>query len=275
MPMRTANTLEVKRTFSQGMPKNAFSYSQDVNEQFLNDNLGIIEEIEYRNKDHYIPKWFKSYQNGIYRDTDILNHDNFFKEKNGDLMENIDKYHFKHNGRIYAKVSGASPTIINSARFGGSTEGDEIEFGNTDSLSSTGTVLALFTDDINQCTVGNLYDEMAVNRRTGTTNIRMGCYDDLSYFPENLLGETGSAAWSSIGYTYQSMTEFAMTTAQFWLGYVLESSGAGGWSRTSDAQMEYRAYTYGALPDPADNGGSLNNNGIRTINEKIRHSANP
>ena len=267
MPYHRQNELKVKFTYGN-LPKNAMDYSTKVNDKFLNDNLGIIEEMEHRDPTNYIPKWFKAYQNGIYRDTEILNHDNFFKEKSGDSIENIDKYHFKHDGRIYAKVSGASPHIMNPSRFAGAVNGADIEFGDTSSLESTGTVLSFFTDDLQTCNPTDLYDQIAHQYRTGTTNVRLGCYDDTSDYPNDLLGETGSFTFT--GYAFNSTTEFSMTTAAFWLVHVYQSAGAGGYSRASNGQMYYTPHTFGAMPDPA--AGSMTNNGVRVGLIKVGHS---
>lgn len=76
--------------------------------------------------------------------------------------------------------------------------------------------------------VGSYYDQIAAKVGNSAGNIRMGVYDDTgSTVPNVKLAETGIIAMpASSTYTYQSITEFALTTAQAWLGMNWDNASA-------------------------------------------------
>lgn len=81
MPIHTETTAKIKRSYSQGMPKNLMEYSAHVDNKFLNQNLAIIEEIMHRNPKHPIPQWFRDYQVRHYAKFGILKGDQIFASK--------------------------------------------------------------------------------------------------------------------------------------------------------------------------------------------------
>ena len=81
MPIHTDNTAKIKRSYSQGMPKNFMDYSAFVDNHFLNDNLAIIEEMNHRDAKHPIPRWFREYQIKHFAKFGILNKDRFFTSR--------------------------------------------------------------------------------------------------------------------------------------------------------------------------------------------------
>ena len=241
MPLHTDISLKVKRTYSQGLPKNVNDYSQKINNEFLNNNLHVIEEMEYRQKG--ITNRFKNYQNKYYEDSGILNHDLYFKDED----------------KIYPKVSGAQPLNIMNTGFLGSLisvdpNGTEIE---TNAGGNGGINYGASYLEINRFpntgSVGKLYDQIAINSNAATGNWHVGVWNDLSSLPSDLLATTGAVARNST-YAMQSVTEFALDTTQNWIGAVMDSNNDIEGAAGSTADRQDKVYTYGALPDPAGTG---------------------
>jgi len=266
MPQHFDNGVQIKRSFSQGLPKNAMEFSTKVNNKFLNDNLAIIEEMEYRDSSNIIPKLFKSYQNKIYGKTEILNHDNFFHADlaTGTPMGNDN---FKHY-----------PFIINSYRFPvPAVDGAELNFGlnGTTADSTGGNVLAIYSDNAVTATPTELYDQIAFNARI-TSNFVLGCYDDTgSDEANNLLGATGSVSLSGGSFGYNSVTEFGMTTARFYLAYNYDNGASGGYYKSSPTIAginQNKAQSFTSLPNPAGAISGFSTYTNQSQRSKISHS---
>lgn len=265
MPIHTETTAKIKRSYSQGMPKNLMEYSAHVDNKFLNDNLAIVEEIAYRDQKHPIPKWFRDYQIKHFAKFGILKADGFF------VRDRIFGQMFPREIYHHASMSFHNPgftSVIGNTKVLGS----EIEIGTgAASNGAWGNNLLVLQSDQANYPVNAWYDRMAYKGRTGSTNMRMGIYDDSgSTEPVNLLRETGSFANSGGSYAYQSVTEFQIPTAKFWFGGVIDNAGFGGYFN-SGGPMRYKSYTFGALPTPS---GSPTGYTSTTENDtqKISHS---
>jgi hypothetical protein len=77
-------------------------------------------------------------------------------------------------------------------------------------------------------TVGHYYDQIAAKIGNSAGSIRMGVYDDTgSTVPSARIAQTGIITMpASSSYTYQSITEFALTTTQAWLAMNFDNVSA-------------------------------------------------
>ena len=268
MPIHTDTTAKIKNSFSQGFPKNLMDYSSKVDNKFLNSNLAIIEEINYKNSNHWIPKAFQEYQNKIYGNTDILNHDNFFKAKLHDsFFKYQDDYGMPKNTHYMKGMSIQNVGflgIIKTLVVGGA----EIIIGDSSS-HSTGLNGFIYLNQLSTtATIGANYDQLAHNVFNSTGNMRLAAYDSSSSIPTNLYAETSSVALDS-AFTYRSVTNFSLITAQPWFGLQASVSGGDFYRKLQSTPRKGKVFTYGAFETPLT--GTGNDLGA-TENCKIGHS---
>ena len=259
MPLITSSTMSIKRNFSQGMPKNMSDYHVKVNNQFLNDNLGVIEEIKHRDSKHFLPKWFKEYQNDNYNKDDILNKDSFFND-----------FYFEHDNRIYPKVSGGSfvtglglsfsNAVLNRSPIGADIETNDGTGGSAASRGINVIELAKFP---NTGIAGALYDRLAYHGSNTVGNIEMGVYAEDT--PNARLTVTGSIA-AETSYAWHSVTEFSLTHTQNWFAWNNDTGAEWYWKTDT---TKTKAVTFGSMPNPA--GGSYTDT-TTEIQGKMGHS---
>ena len=240
MPIHTDNTVKIKCSFSQGMPKNLKEYSDKVDNKFLNDNLHTIEEMEYRKKG--ITNDFKNYQHKYYDESGILNHD----------------LYFEHDNKIYAKVSGGQGFSIKNVGFTNKYQTAEVppvngaEFvSNTGITGSTNFGTNVIWANLSSTgTLNGYYDQIAINCTNSTGNVAVGCYlDNGASSPSTLLANnSGNAANSA--YTYRSVTEFQITTSSCWLTFNTDSSSFNARYQTSGSAKYKSGQTYVTFANP-------------------------
>lgn len=246
MPIHTDETAKMKRSYSQGLPKNIMDYSQKIDNEFLNNNLHTIEEMEYRKKG--ITNDFKNYQNKYYDDSGILNHD----------------LYFNHDGKIYPKVSGASPFIMNPSRFG-AQNGITLATNATDDVAAN-TANELVASRLETLgTVGHLYDQVAVSVATASGNYHVGSYDGSDTVPNNRDSTTGSITVTA-DYALKSVTEFALSTTRNWGASVTDNNTTQWHTRNAAVKLA----RYGTGSTIADPWSDISSVAVRV--SKIAHS---
>ena len=244
MPIHTDNTVKIKCSFSQGMPKNLKEYSDKVDNKFLNDNLHTIEEMEYRKKG--ITNDFKNYQHKYYDESGILNHD----------------LYFEHDNKIYAKVSGGQGFSIKNVGFTNKYQTAEVIHVNGAQLTTVDTVnntniaevsYILASQLTTSGTVGHYYDRITMNvTGTPTGNVRMALYDNFASSPKNLVVESSSSA-AVTSANVLSITESALTTTSSWLAFQASGSFVNNTSSTAPPVSGNRYYfsqAYGVFTNP-------------------------
>lgn len=259
MPIHTDSTAKIKRSYSQGMPKNMMEYSAHVNNKFLNDNLAIIEEIAHRDQKNPIPKWFRDYQIKHYAKFGILKGDNFFPR---------DRFFAKiHPNAIYhhASMSFHNPgftSVIGNTKVFGST----IEVGGTSANIDNQNTISCAR--VPGGVVGTYYNQLAVNIHTASGNYRLGLYDDSSGTPVNLYAETGSIA-AATGFNFQSITEIPLSTSQNFIAVNCDNATLKVY-RNLEASGDniFKTWTYGAMQNPISGTSS----GSGRQNTKMGHS---
>lgn len=254
MPIHTETTAKIKRSYSQGMPKNLMEYSAFVNNHFLNDNLAIIEEMQHRNKAHPIPKWFRDYQIRHYAKHGILKGDHFF----GPLARIFPDLG-EHRAIGFLPYAGVTlgfgivgDTKVLGAELEAYTSGTTID----DTIGTTQLIASLMATPGN---IGDWYNQVAVKR--GTTgsggNGRGGIYSQSGGLPNVLYGETASTAFGATGsYTYWDLTNGGapLTTTDVWVAFCVDSTSSQLVRlNPGNASAKLRAnlsHTYGALDNP-------------------------
>lgn len=226
MPIHTERTVSIPKNQYSQFPKSLMDYSVKVNNKFLNDNLAVIEEIQHKDNKNQIPQWFRNYQKKVYQDSEILNHDNFFKSNlYGDVFKGgFDSYGLPKNSRYYSGMTVKDVGFVGSLQVPAVNGATLLcnDAAATTGGNSAGGIFCCRTDS-SDGTVGELYDQIAQAHSSNVGNYRLACYDDSSGV-NAILGETGSQSADS-AYTWLSVTEFALTTAIVWVGMQVENSG--------------------------------------------------
>lgn len=255
MPLHHDRGAKIKNSYSQGFPKDLMEFSSKVDNKFLNDNLHTIEEMEYRQKG--ITDDFKNYQNKYYDDRVILNHD----------------LYFKHENKVYARVSGAQPLNIMNTGFIGSlnnqVNGADLFTDQTGSDQS-GFGGYVYIGWLDAGTIGEFYDQSAVSYISGVAgNYRHGVYDQQSSVPTNLMADSGSLTVQT-GYTFEPFTEFALTVSQNYQAFQVDNNTVQYNRRLyGTAHNAYDTQAYGTFPDPS--GYDVTNYTVNIVG-KIGHS---
>ena len=264
MPVHTENSVRMRGSYSNYLPKNIMDYSTKINNKFLNDNLAIIEEINHRDSKHWIIKWFKHYQNKIYGNREILNHDNFFKlhdiwkncyESNKPFPQISGSGNNGNAFKSFAKVNGAD--LITNAGEGGTTPfGGAPYVVNVNKVKSTGVI-------------GQYYNQIAMNVTVAAGNLRLCAYKDNAGSPDGrYVTDSGSFA-AAADYAWHSLTEFALTGTANWLAFSQSADITVGYETQTSGNGRYLAGTFGELADPI--AGGLSN--TTTVTQmKLGHS---
>ena len=242
MPFHTNNIAIIPSTFKQ-FPKKPMEESHKVDNKFLNNHLGEIEEAVHKKLLNKIP--FIQQQKKYHEKSGILSHDNFF---HCDLATGtpISYDNFKHQSYL------VNPYMVSPA---GCTGGDELEtyasgtgYGNASAV--------YFVLQHNSALVGvvdTCYDQISIDANNTTGNIRMGAYNDDGGDPDVLYAQTGSISLFN-DYSYQSIDEFTLTTTSVWLAWQKDEDSTMMENEVTGFDRWHKAFTYGSFPDPAGTG---------------------
>jgi len=237
------------------LPKSFMEKSHQVDNKFLNNHLGEIEEAVHKKLINKIP--FIQQQKKYHKESGILNHDNFF---HADLATGcpISYDNFKHLSFL------VNPYIISTP----CTHGSEVETDGSPSTTNH-SVNTLYAYKITGAEADKCYDSIA-QQTVGTPygNGRMGMYADSSGNPYALIIDQGTAP-NTAGYTYHVGAEWTQdSTTNVWCAHNDDN--------TLNTRVEctggYRRYipeTFGALPDPFTAGYSSDSWNAQM---KIKHS---
>ena len=239
MPVHTENTGKIPSTY-ESLPKNFMDKSHKVDNKFLNNHLGEIEEAvdkKLMDKNSFIHQQVK-----YHKESGILNHDNFFHcdLATGTPISN-DKFH--HSNFLIDPYRATTPCL----------DGVEVQVAGSDS----GTLIAantLYAAKIIAAQADRCYDSIAISVDTASGENYMGNYTDNGGDPDALIASTGSIAMAS-GYTYKPVTEWTQDgTTNVWCGYIVNNATANIENLNYDfPPRNFRRYTGTVtyeLPDP-------------------------
>lgn len=190
MPFLGNSTAHVKSDHGN-LPKNFKLHSINMNNKFLDHNLDVIDEIEYRDKNNKFVKNFNQYQT---RFTDIPQ----------------------------ASVTDtACAMLVNPYWYVLGCE--TLETGNT-SLSGNYGNNIVWSAKLPNGVIGCKYDQVAINIDSiSSANMNLAIYDDSGGNPTNLYASTGSHS-ASAGFNLKSVTEFTLSTVSNWTAMVKDAS---------------------------------------------------
>jgi len=256
MPVHTDNIASIPYTY-KSLPKKLMEESHKVDNKFLNNHLGEIEEAV--DKKLIDKTSFIKQQRKYHEKSGILNHDNFF---HCDLATGtpISNDNFHH-----------SNFVINPYTEAGCDAGADLATYTTGGSYSTAAAdrLILAWSSGLDGTIGECYDQVALQSNNTTGEVRLGVYND-DGAPDVLYASTGSIAMTS-DYAFKSLTEFTLTSVKTWLAYVkdvpsqLVEKEVEGFERYVD-----QPFSYAALPNPA--GSGYDTSGTSIQQQKIGHS---
>jgi len=246
MPVHTKESARVPRNFSQGLPKKFMEYSAHVNNRFLNNHLGEIEDAY-----HYFPELhsncFEKWQILHFQKYDILNHDGFFNSDH--IIEWIKTHHDE------PMIRGASQKIL----YGLQTAHGAVGCAGAELESSADNAEATFSDDFVFAsliggTSGDCYDQIALEvvsaTATSTDSYILGTYDDDGDI--NALYR-GTAEISPItdDYSFKSLTEYTLNGSTNWLAFNSDEDINPRFCNNCTNERKRDAFTYtGSFPDP-------------------------
>ena len=240
------------------LPKSFMEKSHQVDNKFLNNHLGEIEEAVHKKLINKIP--FIQQQKKYHKESGILNHDNFF---HADLATGcpISDDNFKH-----------SQVVINAYRFvEPCTHGSEVQVDGSPSTTNH-SVNTLYAYYITAAEAGKCYDSIA-QETVGTPygNGRMGMYIAATTGaarPLALIIDQGTSP-NTAGYTYHVGAEWTQdSTTNVWVAHNDDNTLNTRVEMTS-GQRHYIPETFGALPDPFTAGSTLDTYPAKM---KITHS---
>jgi hypothetical protein len=241
MPRHNEYKITIPYTYKP-LPKSLSEESHKVNNKYLNNHLGEIEEAQYTGllSNNFI-KSFLHQQVTIHGKSGVLNHDNFFKQFPTEYHSPLDMFSPAMIGISSVAPASYSPDMKTNVGATGASR-----FGLT-------TIVASRTDS--DPVIGDLIDRVAENYTTAAGNFRMGVYEGNSAtVPDNLLTELGSTAVAT-GYGWNNVTEAEFTKTYCFLAdmtdenttHLVRYTNGSGIGRTRYMDT---AYTYGALSDP-------------------------
>lgn len=257
MPLHTDNKTTIPYSF-KSLPKKVMEESHKVDNKFLNNHLGEIEEAVHKkliDKTSFINQQVK-----YHGKSGILNHDNFF---HCDLATGtpISSDNFHHSNFVI------DPYMVSPS----CTKGDNLETFSTggDWGNRGDNAIEMMRTADTDGVIDECYDQIALQSNQSSGNIYMGVYDDNgSTVPNDLYTQTGSLSIET-GYAFKSLTEFELTTVKTWFAYVKDAAGQFNENNTvTFTHFVKSPYSYAALPDPAQTSGSYGS----IIQMKIGHS---
>ncbi len=235
MPNHSKKVTSIPITMDQRFPKNLTDFSNSVNNKFLNKKLSDIEEADYKDLlPNKLKNWFANQQHRYHEKSGVFNHDGWVQK----LKSLVPPDHVMACG-----------FLINPFRFSAPVNGADLTSGNADTTDS-GYQGAIWSYALSTGTVGHLYDQIALSVTTSALLERLACYNDGSGSPNNLMGETASHS-SATGFNFNSMTEFALDTAQNYCAYQIQAGAIINVTTSASFDRFSEAFTFGAFPDPS------------------------
>ena len=191
MPFLDNRTAHVKSDHGN-FPKNFKLHSINMNNKFLDHNLDVIDEIEYR-------------------------------DKNNKFVKNFNQYQTRFMDIPQASVTDtACAMLVNPYWYVVGCE-TTLETGDTSSSGNFGNNI-VWAAKLPDGVIGCKYDQVAINIDSlSSANMNLAVYDESGGEPYNLYESTGSQS-ASAGFNLKSVTEFSLSTVSNWTAMVKDAS---------------------------------------------------
>jgi len=223
MPFLGNSTAHVKSD-NGNFPKNFKLHSINMNNKFLDHNLDVIDEIEYR-------------------------------DKNNKFVKNFNQYQTRFIDISHASVTDtACAMLVNPYWYVVGCE-TTLETGDTSSSGNFG-LGKVWAAKLPNGVIGCKYDQVAMNVQSGSGNMNLAIYDDSGGEPYNLYESTGIHSVSG-GFNLESVTEFSLSSVANWTAMV-KSASAELYNNASGVRKRDTNTTSLSVPDPytTDAGGT-------------------
>lgn len=257
MPFHTDNAGKIPYSF-KAMPKSFMGESHKVDNKFLNNHLGEIEEAvdkKLMEKNSFIYQ-----QVNYHKESGILNHDNFF---HADLATGcpISYDNFKHLSFLVNPYIISTPCVKGDERFVAGSSNTTHNSSNT-----------LYGGRVTTAQADRCYDQIAINTQTAVGSNMQAMYtDDPSTSPPRpnaLLSETPATSQTT-GWNYVDLPEWQQdSTANVWCAYNNDSTSNHIYNLSGGVRYYTASVTWNVMPDPFN----IANNDTYPHQQKITHS---
>jgi len=253
MPFHTDNTGKIPLTFGR-MPKSFMGESHKVDNKFLNNHLGEIEEAadkKLMEKNSFIQQQIK-----YHKESGILNHDNFF---HADLATGcpISYDNFKHLSFLVNPYIISTPCINGIQAFVQGT-------ANTTHTSSN----TLYGAKVTTAQADRCYDQIAISTHTAVGSNVQAMYRDNAAAPDALISETPQTVQST-PWNYVNLPEWQQdSTVNVWCAYNNDNLSNIIYNLTGGFRKWNVPQTWTDMPDPFDDDGG----DTYPHSQKITHS---
>lgn len=157
----------------------------------------------------------------------------------------------KHSGAVRLSLTTAIFFLLILSTVKAIT--DETGTGTTGDIGFQGTIYAR---QITASASGAL-ETVGLDIHAAAGNMRLAIYSDVGGVPTALLGESASTAIAGTGFQDAAVTGVSIVaTAQYWLAFQLDNSGAG--PHYDNAAKYEKNQAYGAYPNPLQGSSSSN-----------------
>tara|TARA_R100001086_G_scaffold63884_1_gene29651 strand:- start:36 stop:857 length:822 start_codon:yes stop_codon:yes gene_type:complete len=257
MPFHNDNAGKIPYSF-KAMPKSFMGESHKVDNKFLNNHLGEIEEAvdkKLMEKNSFIHQQVKYHQ-----DSGILNHDNFF---HADLATGcpISYDNFQHLSFLINPYTYPVPCVNGDERFVAGSPATTHNSSNT-----------LYGGRVTTAQADRCYDQIAISTQTAVgSNVQAMYTDDPSTTPprpDALISETPQTSQTT-GWNYVNLPEWQQdSTANVWCAYNNDSTSNYIYNLGSGSRFYTASVTWTAMPDPF----TIANDDSYPHRQKITHS---
>lgn len=253
MPFHTDNTGKIPYSF-KAMPKSFMGESHKVDNKFLNNHLGEIEEATDKKlleKNSFIHQQVK-----YHKESGILNHDNFFHcdLATGTPISN-DKFH--HSNFLINPYTYPVPCVNGDERF---VQGSD---NTTHSSSNT-----LYGGKVTTAQADRCYDQIAIDTQTAVGSNVQAMYTDNAGSPDALISQTPQTSQTT-GWNYVNLPEWQQdSTANVWCAYNNDNLSNVIENLSGGVRYYTAPVTWNVMPDPFN----IDNDDTYPHKQKITHS---
>lgn len=249
MSQHYQNTCKIPQSFGQDMPKDLKEFSHRNQERFLNKHQNKIEEAKFAKilpKNIYL--WYVG-QNLIHIESEILNHDNFFKAGLRDYLKYIAYSHKSHilNGGFNFHNVGLVGRLVNA------NPGVDITTPNVTDSTHAGIDNTFITGNkLNAGVVGKEYNRAASRLHTLAGDMKQGVYQETSSVPSTLYGSHGAVTPSAEFEWFSLTTTITLVQTTVWHAHKFSNNGLATYYVDGTGNRAYKGSQSfaAAMPDP-------------------------
>jgi hypothetical protein len=260
MPFHSETKVSVPHSYEMRLPKHLMEESHKVQNKFLNDSLGEIEEADNKNiLPSQFKTWFSHQIHNYHGKSGIFNHDNWVNT----IKSFAPPPHVLSCGFLINPFRHTPVTVYEDVN------GDLLHTGegSTSHGNFGGTSINCFRVPDDDWTWGHKYNQMALHSYDAET-FKLAVYETDSDQPNDLLSAETEHTCTANTFTLFSRTEFALNNSAPWLTFFTNGNNNIFYQGGGDRSTLVATYA-DAFPDPI----TTTNNGYTDDAEmKLAHS---